>query len=154
MRKFLPWIAAYFFNGGSPAPTSVRNISMNGMFVSTSERWYLGTIIQVTLSDWRLPSPDHTITVNAVAVRWGDDGVGLRFIFQITTPQRPYTGDPQLVEVTRKQLKEFLEQFKGRNHKPLIREDARSATNSPTYGFSKLRQLLFRDTPGGFALPL
>ncbi len=113
-RETLPWIAAYFFNGGSPAPTSIRNISMNGMFIVTSERWYLGTIIHVTLTDWRLPSPDHTITVNAVAVRWSDDGVGLRFIFQKPRRGAPTPGDSPLVDVTQKQLREFLEQFKGR----------------------------------------
>jgi hypothetical protein len=112
-RENLPWIAAYFFNGGSPAPTAIRNISMHGMFIVTSERWYLGTIIHVTLTDWRLPTPDHTITVNAVAVRWSDDGVGLRFIFQKPRRGAPTPGDSPLVDVTQKQLKEFLEQFKG-----------------------------------------
>jgi hypothetical protein len=111
-RENLPWVAAYFFNGGYPAPTSIRNISMNGMFIVTSERWYLGTIIRVTLTDWRQPSPDHSITVNAVAIRWSDDGVGLRFIFQKPRRGLPTPGDSPLVDVTQKQLKEFLEQFK------------------------------------------
>jgi hypothetical protein len=109
-RVFLPWIAAYFFNGGNPAPTSVRNISMSGMYISTSERWYLGTIIHVTLTDWRLPTPDRSVTVNAMAVRWGDDGVGLRFIFP--KPRRGATGDDSLVDVTPQQLKTFLQHFK------------------------------------------
>ena len=140
MRKFLPWVAAYFFNGGVPSPTSVRNISMNGMFVSTSERWNLGTIVRVTLSDWRLPSPDHTITMNAMAVRWGDDGVGLRFVFNEPSRSRPYTSDPQLAEVTRKQLKEFLEQFKGRNYKP-----ANPRRRKESYSLPK--SLLFKTPP-------
>ncbi len=112
-RENLPWIAAYFFNGGSPAPTAIRNISMNGMFIVTSERWYLGTIIHVTLTDWRMPTPDHTITVNAVAVRWSDDGVGLRFIFKKPRRGAPTPGDSPLVDVTQKQLKAFLELYKG-----------------------------------------
>ncbi len=115
-REFLPWIAAYYFNGGTPAPTSVRNISMNGMFVVTSERWYLGTIIRVTLSDWRMPSPRRSITINAMAVRWGDDGVGLRFVFQ--KPRRDAPADDPLVDVTPQELKEFLHRFTQGTHTP------------------------------------
>jgi hypothetical protein len=115
-RQALPWVAAYFFNGGAPAPASVRNIGMSGMYVVTSERWYLGTILHVTLSDWRLPSPKRFLTVNAMAVRWGDDGVGLRFVFQ--KPRRgesTATNDP-LLDVTPQQVKDFLQRFKAGEH--------------------------------------
>jgi hypothetical protein len=111
VRQFLPWVAAYIFNCDTPAPASVRNISMSGMYVLTSERLSLGTIIHVTLTDWRLPTPERTVTVNAMAVRWGDDGVGLRFIFP---KPRPGTAaqDSSLVEVTPQRLREFLRCFK------------------------------------------
>jgi hypothetical protein len=113
-RVSLPWVAAYFFNGGTPAPTSVRNISMSGMYVFTRERWYLGAIIHVTLTDWRLPSPERSVTVNAMAVRWGNDGVALRFIFP--KPLRGATGDASLVDVTPEELKTFLQHFKTGKH--------------------------------------
>lgn len=89
---------------------------MSGMYVVTSERWYLGTILHVTLSDWRLPSPKRFLTVNAMAVRWGDDGVGLRFVFQ--KPRRgesTATNDP-LLDVTPQQVKDFLQRFKAGEH--------------------------------------
>lgn len=111
-RESLPWVGAYFFNGGTPAPAAIRNISFNGMYVITRERWYPGTIVRVTLSDWRLPSPEHTVTVNAMAVRWGKDGVGLRFIFPKPRHGEPASPDEQLVEVTREQLKDLLHRFK------------------------------------------
>ena len=107
-RESLPWIAAYFFNGSLPAPVSVGNISSNGMFIKTTERWYLGTIVHVTLSDWRAPSLEKTVRVNAMAVRWAEDGVGLRFIF----PEGPAAEDDQLLDVTPQQIKDFLKHFK------------------------------------------
>jgi hypothetical protein len=112
-REFLPWVAAYFANREARTPASVRNISIDGMFVSTSERWFLGKIVQVMLTDWRVPSLERSIIINAMAVRWTNDGVGLRFIFQ-----KPYRGksavmtDAPLVDVTEKDLKHFLQDFK------------------------------------------
>jgi hypothetical protein len=90
------------------------------MFLYTSERWYLGTIIRVTLSDKRLPSAERSIAVNAMAVRWDEDGVGLCFLFQESKSRKRKAGrdapspeeDGPLVNVTRNQLKEFLERLK------------------------------------------
>jgi hypothetical protein len=115
----MPWIVAYFFNGGPPVPNSIRDISLDGMFLYTTERWYLGTIVRVTLSDQRLPSAVRSIAVNAMAVRWAEDGVGLCFIFQKEKPRQPKprrgssppVDDGPLVNVTRSQLKEFLERL-------------------------------------------
>ena len=112
LREFLPWVAAYFFNGATPAPASVRDISMSGMYVLTTERWYLGTIIHVTLTDWRLPSPERSVTVNAMAVRWGKDGVGLHFVFPRQHLGKPTAANASLVDVTPSQVKEFLQRFK------------------------------------------
>jgi hypothetical protein len=110
-RQSLPWAAAYFFTGGAPAPASVRDISLSGMFVNTSERWYLGTIIHMTLTDWRMPTRERSVTVNAMAVRWGDDGVGLRFIYQKPRRGEPPASDAPLVDVTPYQVGEFLRRF-------------------------------------------
>lgn len=116
-RESLPWIVAYFFNGGAPTPNTIRDISLDGMFLYTSERWYPGTVIRVTLSDRRLPSAVRSIAVNAMAVRSDEDGVGLCFIFEEEKPRKQKSGrgnrsseeDGPLVNVTQKQLKEFLE---------------------------------------------
>lgn len=111
-REVLPWVAAYFFTGGPPSPSSVRDISMSGMFVVTAERWYLGTIIRFTLTDWRVQPPDRYVTINAEAVRWGDDGVGLRFLFQKRRRGEHNRTVPLFVDVTPRQLHEFLRCFK------------------------------------------
>lgn len=110
-REVLPGIAAFFFSGG-PSPSSVRDISMSGMFVVTTERWYLGTIIRFTLTDWRVQPPDRYVTINAQAVRWGDDGVGLRFLFQKPRQSVRNRTVPLFVAVTPRQLHEFLQCFK------------------------------------------
>jgi hypothetical protein len=111
-RENLPWVAAYFFNGGPPAPASVRNISLSGMFVVTTERWYLGTIIRFTLADWRAQPPDRYVTINAEAVRWGDDGVGLRFLYQKPRRGEHNRTDPSFSSVTPRQLYEFIQCLK------------------------------------------
>jgi hypothetical protein len=52
------------------------------MFVLTEDRWYPGTVIRITLTDQREPTAERSFTVNAVVMRWGNDGVGVHFIFQ------------------------------------------------------------------------
>ena len=81
---------------------------MSGMFVVTAERWYLGTIIRFTLTDWRVQPPDRYVTINAEAVRWGDDGVGLRFLFQKPRRGEHNRAVPLFVDVTPRKLYEFL----------------------------------------------
>ena len=111
-RQSLPWIAAYFFTGATPEPATIRNISSLGMYLITTERWYPGTIVRVTLSDWRLPSPDRCMTINAMVVRSDDHGVGLRFVFQ--KPRRKtLEDDADTTEISREQLRGFLQHFKG-----------------------------------------
>ncbi|HET9696649.1 MAG TPA: hypothetical protein VFP40_07260 [Terriglobales bacterium] len=115
-RESLPWVAGYFFTGGTPAPATICNISSLGMYVKTSERWSPGTMVQVALSDWRLPATDQVVTVNAMAVRSDDLGVGLRFVFP--KPRRGKAADEEDVAttgITREQLREFLQKFKGKS---------------------------------------
>ena len=81
-RQSLPGLAAYFFTGGTPVAHSVRDVSVSGMYVLTTERWYLGTMVRITLTDSQEPTVDRSITLNATVVRWGNDGVGLRFVLQ------------------------------------------------------------------------
>lgn len=81
-RKLLPGLIAYFFTGGNPVAQEVRDISATGIYIVTNERWYPGTVIRVTLTDRDHPTADRTLTVNAQAVRWGKDGVGLELILE------------------------------------------------------------------------
>jgi hypothetical protein len=81
LREALPSLAAHFFTGGAPKPHPVRDISPTGVFLLTEERWYPGTLVGITLTDRQLPDNERFITVAAKAVRWGNDGVGLEFVF-------------------------------------------------------------------------
>jgi hypothetical protein len=51
IRESLPNLVAYFFTGGIPTPHAVRNISITGIYLVTHERWYKGTVLQMTLTD-------------------------------------------------------------------------------------------------------
>jgi len=88
-RLPLTWLAAWFFTGGTPKAHGVRDISATGIYVFTEERWYLGTVIRMTVADLRNSAPERSMTVNAKVVRWGNDGVGLKFILVDGKSARP-----------------------------------------------------------------
>jgi hypothetical protein len=48
-RLINPGIVAYFWDGGPPHPNPVRDISHEGAYVETISRWYVGTILALTL---------------------------------------------------------------------------------------------------------
>lgn len=77
-----PRVVAYYWDGGAPVGRRLKNISVSGAYLYTPERWYLGTIITVTLRQWRGPSSRESATLSVLCrvVRWGSDGVGLRFL--------------------------------------------------------------------------
>jgi hypothetical protein len=79
-RETLPGLIAYYFTGGTPEGHPVRDISARGMFIVTSDRWYAGTVLRVTLTDRHDPRAERSITVNAKVVRSASDGVGLAFV--------------------------------------------------------------------------
>jgi hypothetical protein len=81
-----PRVLAYYWDGGLPAGRRLKNISVTGAYLYTPERWYLGTIITVTLRRLGERNSDKGATLSALCrvVRWGPDGVGLRFLL----PQR------------------------------------------------------------------
>jgi hypothetical protein len=82
LRESIPGLTAFFFTGGAPVPHGLRDVSETGMFVLTEERWYPGTVVRITLTDQREPTAERSFTVSAVVMRWGNDGVGLHFVFQ------------------------------------------------------------------------
>jgi hypothetical protein len=65
----------------------------------------------MTLTDCKEPTVDRSITVNATSMRWGNDGVGLRFVFQ---DDRNRHGSHAALEggVDKRQLDSFLQQFR------------------------------------------
>ena len=114
-REPLSWLAAYFFTGGNPVAQGIRDISVTGLYVITTERWYLGTVIRLTLIDRQQPTPDRSFTVNAKVVRSGEDGVGFQFVFDIENrinPDKAAAGGLLACE-NRMQIEEFLQRVKG-----------------------------------------
>jgi hypothetical protein len=113
-REALPGLIAYFFTGGTPTAHEVRDISTTGIYIITNERWYPGTVIRVTLTDRHHPKAERTLTVNAQAVRQGNDGVGLEFVLEKEDEQR--IGITQTLEqthgVNRARVEAFLQELK------------------------------------------
>lgn len=105
-RISLPGLSAYFFTGGTPVPHAIRDISYTGLYVVTEERWYPGTLIQMTLKKTGTGGPKNEVSValNAKALRWGNDGVGLEFV--VRDPRNPYNGAEG---ASREELDRFLE---------------------------------------------
>lgn len=79
-----PAVSAYFWNGAAPLPHRLGDISRTGAYLYTPERWYLGTIVQITLdadgTETTSKGPDSIVTVWSKIVRHGSDGVGMEFV--------------------------------------------------------------------------
>ena len=108
-RAALPGLTAYFWTGGSPQAHSVRNISATGLYVMTEERWYPGTLIQMTLKKNGNggAGSESSISLLAKANRWGNDGVGLSFV--VRDPRKPRNEDAAHANtIDRETLDRFL----------------------------------------------
>jgi len=81
-RDLSPGLAAYYWNGSTPQAHGIRDISSSGLYVVTEERWYPGTLVLMTLqrTDGGEALEERSIAVQSRAVRWGNDGVGLKFV--------------------------------------------------------------------------
>lgn len=109
LRKPVEGMVAFFFTGGAPQAYEVRDLSAKGLFVVTTERWYPGTIIRMTLTkpENGQPPAERSITVQTRAVRWGNDGVGLEFLVDAPNSSSASQQMP-LGGVNSKQLERFL----------------------------------------------
>ena len=81
-RRICPGLVAHYWSGGPPVAHDVRDISLSGMHLLTVDRWYLGTVIQMSIQEIGTTDvdSDRWITVQAKVVRSDSDGVGLTFI--------------------------------------------------------------------------
>lgn len=108
-REPVAGLVAHFFTGGGPQAHDIRDISATGLYVVTTERWYPGTVIRMTLSkpDTGQPPSERSITIQARSVRWGNDGVGLQFV--VEPSRKPNRGQPSPSDaVDSKRLDHFL----------------------------------------------
>jgi len=81
-RHPLPGLVAYYWTGGAPEAFHIGDISANGLYLLTDERWYPGTMILMTLQRTNTDGegPDDYIAVQTRVARWGTDGLGLAFV--------------------------------------------------------------------------
>jgi uncharacterized protein len=81
-RHPLPGLVAYYWTGGAPQAFHIADISTNGLYLLTDERWFPGTMILMTLqrTNTEGDDPDDFISVLTKVIRWGSDGAGLSFI--------------------------------------------------------------------------
>lgn len=115
-RVAIPGLGAYFFTGGKPVAYAVRDISATGFYVLTEERWYHGTVIRVTLTDGRHPTPDCSLTAHARVMRAGNDGVGFQFVLNEDKRNGRISGmDNQVPGVDRQQIELFLYRLRSAN---------------------------------------
>src|ERR1700683_5670098 len=87
-RSINPEVVVYYWDGSAPEGRQLRDISENGAYIYTSERWYPGTIIRIILQGYQTRTrtdgttgPAASTCVSARVVRHEDDGVAVEFIF-------------------------------------------------------------------------
>lgn len=83
-KRFPCVLSAYYWDGSQATPGDVKDISESGAYVVTSERWYPGTILRLTLhfeADGKEAKAPETITIACRVVRQGRDGMGVSFIY-------------------------------------------------------------------------
>jgi hypothetical protein len=80
-------LSAYYWNGDVPVAHGIRDVSGSGIFITTDERWYLGTILRLTLDfkkdgsgGTESDSQVETVHVWAKVVRQDAGGVGFAFM--------------------------------------------------------------------------
>jgi hypothetical protein len=105
-------LVAHFFTGGAPQAHPIRDVSATGLYVVTTERWYPGTVIRMTLSkpDIGQAPTERSITIQARSVRWGNDGVGLAFVVEPTRKSNRGQASP-MDSVDAEQLSNFLKRL-------------------------------------------
>ena len=81
-REQFEGLTAFYWPGASPQAHSIRDISATGVYIITEERWYPGTLVLMTLTTngGDDKTSERSIVIQSRAVRWGSDGVGLKFV--------------------------------------------------------------------------
>jgi uncharacterized membrane protein (UPF0127 family) len=81
-REQFQGLTAFYWTGASPQSHAIRDISSTGIYIITEERWYPGTLVLMTLTTngGEDKMNERSIVIQSRAVRWGSDGVGLKFV--------------------------------------------------------------------------
>jgi len=80
-RNLTSDLVAYYWDGALPKERAVRDINCSGAYIVTDERWYIGTLLMLTLERGvETGNPNSYITIPCQIVRHGPDGVGVNFM--------------------------------------------------------------------------
>jgi hypothetical protein len=81
-RRSAPALAAYHWDGSTPQLNNIENISSSGAFLLTDQRWNPGEVVSLTLQRKGplVRTPEHRFSLQAVAVRRDNHGVGVSFV--------------------------------------------------------------------------
>ena len=109
-RKDALPLEACYWDGAESRPRRVKDVSIEGMYLLTEQRWYPNTLITMALTrtDREPSDPMRSIRVVTRAVRSEADGVGLAFVY----PPADQSGKGALGkdgEANRKMVLEFLD---------------------------------------------
>jgi hypothetical protein len=110
-RKETVPLEAYYWDGDVPEPHYVRDISPDGMFLITEQRWYPNTLVTISLTRRDRPKEDPTrsLRITARVVRSGSDGVGFKFMFVAAQDRRTIDDDPLSNTIDKSIMLEFLD---------------------------------------------
>jgi Flp pilus assembly protein TadG len=124
-RQEVPHLVAHYWDGAAPVPHDIRNISLNGLYLVTEQRWHPGTLVMISLQKVGAPEtdPDRTIMVNAKVVRADLDGVG----FALLLPENQSSPKKKSSDTFGADRKSF-HQFLRRLHKNRDQSDQHKST--------------------------
>ena len=81
-RRISPGLEAIHYVGSDEEQNTIKDISATGIFLYTDRRWPSGTMIPLTLKSKHLSREglDLQVSIQAKAVRWSNEGIGLSFV--------------------------------------------------------------------------
>ena len=111
LRLDLVQLVAYYWDGAQPMSHPVRDVSTIGFFLVTEQRWYMGTVLGVTLqrTDVDEDDPDRAISINAKVVRLEPDGVAFKFLLPESEKELRKLPNLPVPVVEKKKLQSFLD---------------------------------------------
>jgi hypothetical protein len=83
-----PGVVVYYWDGATPSGHLLRDISLSGAYLYTTERWYPGTVVRLLIQPMESSPADAgnppagSVSLQARVVWHGPDGMALEFLFQ------------------------------------------------------------------------
>ena len=114
-----PNLAMYYWNGGTPKPHGVRDISVSGVYVLTQEPLFPGSVLLLTMQrdDLDESCPDQWIAVHALVTRRDPNGIALSFVFPKSRDSNRSVGT-LANGATREEMTDFLSKlFENDDHR-------------------------------------